>query len=185
MGTRSRLRLLLVLSLGLWIGGSIVIWGVATYNFAGVANTLERNTKLAERAGFEPGDTVAMKQSVLWVHSSELNRWYFETWGYAQIGVAAVALVLAILARSKAWITCLVLIALGLAVYSALYLTPEIVGVGRSLDFVPREPPPETLPRFGRLHGISLAVDFGRGLLLIVAALGLIASGHSSGDNAE
>ena len=68
----------LYLVFGAWLGGSILVGLAAGYNFAGFEDLFERNPRLAERAGFEPDDPEAKKVSLLWVHSSELNRVLFD-----------------------------------------------------------------------------------------------------------
>lgn len=40
-----------------------------------------------------------------------------------------------------------------------LYVTPELVSLGRALDFVPRDPPPPEMGRFRILHGASTGLD--------------------------
>jgi hypothetical protein len=51
-----------------------------------------------------------------------------------------------------------------------LVITPQILSVGRSLDFVPRNPVPPEMARFGMLHGAYTALD---GIKLL-AGLGLL-----------
>jgi hypothetical protein len=40
-----------------------------------------------------------------------------------------------------------------------LWLTPEITSLGRSLDFVPRQPPPPGMRRFWILHATYTALE--------------------------
>jgi hypothetical protein len=40
-----------------------------------------------------------------------------------------------------------------------LYLVPRIVDVGRTLDFIPRDPAPPQLSTFGILHAAYSALD--------------------------
>ena len=67
--------------------------------------------------------------------------------------------------------TGLVIAAGMLATYSCFWQIPEIITVGTSLDFVPRDPPPPQLETFHRLHKSSLFTDFGRGVLIILASI--------------
>jgi hypothetical protein len=39
------------------------------------------------------------------------------------------------------------------------WITPQIVSVGRALDFVPRDPPPPGLRTFGLLHAAYTLMD--------------------------
>lgn len=156
--------------LGLWLGGSIVIWAAAGYNLSGMESTLARNPALAGRAGFDPGDESAMKSSLLWAHSAELNRVYFEVWGRAQLFLGALCLLISVLTRQGGTVFFLILVGFALACYSSFALIPEMITVGRALDFQPRDPPPPELAQFGRLHGQSLLVDLTRGVALLLAA---------------
>ena len=56
------------------------------------------------------------------------------------------------------------------------WVTPQILTVGRSLDFVPREPPPPAMSRFGILHATYMILElfkFGAGILVGVWILRL------------
>ena len=160
--------------LGAWIGGSACVWGFVTYNFLGYEDLFARNPKLAARAEFDPADSEAKKTSLLWVHSSELNRVVFEYWNLAQMGLAAVALIALLLARLGVTVWLCVLLAGGLVIYGHFSLMPEIVALGRGLDFVPRSPPPEELGAFGAAHGKYLVVaGLTFALVLTAAALAL------------
>ena len=60
---------------------------------------------------------------------------------------------------------------LGLVLVLTLVLTPMIVSLGRSIDFVPRNPPPPVMPRFWALHGAFTRLDgvkFLAGLRLLI-----------------
>jgi hypothetical protein len=159
---------LLLLALGIWLGGSLVLTGAVSYNFAGFEDLFARNPRLAQRAGFDPADTAAKKESLLWVHASELNRVFFSAWGRTQLVLGAIALGLAVAARTRRHTVALIALALALAALLHLWVEPQIVELGRQLDFVPRTPPPPQLDGFQRLHGIYSA-----GELLRLAALTL------------
>jgi hypothetical protein len=47
-------------------------------------------------------------------------------------------------------------------------ITPQIVSVGRTLDFVPRDPPPPGMRKFGLLHATYTVMD---GILVILGIL--------------
>ena len=57
-----------------------------------------------------------------------------------------------------------------LAVIVTVVLTPLITSVGRSIDFLPRNPPPPVMPRFWMLHGAFTSLD---GIKLL-AGIGLL-----------
>ena len=48
---------------------------------------------------------------------------------------------------------------LGIVVLMLAYLTPQIVSLGRSLDFVPRDPAPPGMQRFWILHAAYTSLE--------------------------
>jgi len=48
---------------------------------------------------------------------------------------------------------------LGIVVLMLVYLTPAIVSLGRSLDFVPRDPAPPGMQRFWILHAAYTSLE--------------------------
>jgi hypothetical protein len=48
---------------------------------------------------------------------------------------------------------------LGLVVFMIVWLTPQIISLGRGLDFVPRDPAPPSLGRFGLFHSLYLILE--------------------------
>jgi len=166
-------RLLYVL-LGIWLGGSLILGSVVAYNFAGLEDLLERNPKLAERAGFAIGDEAGKKESVLWVHASELNRVLFENWNRAQIVLGALAAGLAFRVRGGRLASVLLVSAVILVAFTHLFVEPQIVELGRQLDFAPRSPTPPELPTFRRSHGTYFVLELVRVLLVVAATVRLI-----------
>jgi hypothetical protein len=53
----------------------------------------------------------------------------------------------------------------------AFVVTPQIIALGRSLDFVPRNPPSPEMGRFGMLHGAYTGLD---GLKLVAGLTMLV-----------
>ncbi|WP_295383943.1 hypothetical protein [uncultured Thiodictyon sp.] len=163
--------------LGVWLGGSVLMTAVATYNFAGFADLFARNPALAQHAGFDLKDADAKKASLLWVHSAELNRVLFHYWNRTQIVLAALVLVLALRARASWPVIALLGLSLGLVVYVHLVLEPQMEELGRQLDFVSRTPPPPGLATFQQLHQYSVIADGVRLALLSAATLILFFTG--------
>ncbi|HKS96851.1 MAG TPA: hypothetical protein VJV74_12080, partial [Terriglobia bacterium] len=65
----------------------------------------------------------------------------------------------------------LVSVMLGLVLILTLVIQPQIVSLGRSIDFVPRDPAPPVMPRFWMLHGAFSGLDGVKwlaGLVLLV-----------------
>ena len=101
---------------------------------------------IVERAGATPA------RELLRYLASELNRTFFFRWNVAQVLLGLVALwLLSRSARDRAvwWLT---VAATAIAVSLLGVFTPLITSLGRSLDFVPRSPPPPELGRFQLLH---------------------------------
>lgn len=165
---------ILHLLLGAWLGGSIMMGAVTAYHFGGFASLFERNPKLAEQAGFAVDDVSAKKSSLLWVHSSELNRVFFEVWNQAQIALGLLALLLALASRQRKIQITLLVVATAIVALSHILLEPRIVELGRQLDFMPREPVPPIWADFQRLHGIYFSLEVVRLGLISLATLLLV-----------
>jgi len=151
-------------AMGAWLLGAIVTFVVATQNFRTVDRLLTESANptfaaLVERIG-RPG-----ARDLLRYLSSELNRLYFQLWNVTQlaIGLAVLWLVWRDPAAAKArWG---IVVMTGVVLLMLLWLTPAITSLGRSLDFVPRDPPPPALRRFWILHGAFTALAVGNLIL--------------------
>jgi hypothetical protein len=157
--------------LGIWLGGSLIVGGVVSYNFSGFDDLFYRNPKLQAHAGFAPDDANAKKSSLLWVHSSELNRVFFEVWNRTQLVLGALAVLIAVWGGAGRWALGLLVAATVLVGLAHFFLEPQIVELGRQLDFLPRDPPPPMLEDFQRYHKIFFAAEGLRFGLLFVATL--------------
>lgn len=171
---RANSLLLLFFILGAWLGGSVILGAVVTYNFAGVEDLFARNPRLAEHAGFELSDEQAKKTSLLWVHSSELNRVFFQAWNRTQLVLGGLAVVLALRVHARLPSILLLLGATALVAYIHLVVEPQILDLGRQLDFLPRIPPPPALEPFQENHGVYFTLETARVLLVAAAALLLL-----------
>jgi len=169
-----RTRNLLILVLGLWLGGSLVVGAVTSYNFAGFADLFERNPALAAHAGFDPADAEAKRTSLLWVHASELNRVLFDYWNRGQLVLGILAVILALLSRSGRLVPALLSLALLLVVAIHFAIEPRVIELGRQLDFVPRTPPPPQVEPFQRLHGLYFSAELLRLALVVLGAALLV-----------
>ena len=167
---------LLFLLLGIWLGGSVVLGAVVAYNFSGFDDLFARNPKLQERAGFSPDDANAKKSSLLWVHSSELNRVFFAAWNRTQLVLGALAVILAAVGRVGRLPLLLLVAATALVGVIHLLLEPQIVELGRQLDFLIREPPPPILEEFKVYHGTYFATESLRFGFVLIAAVALVVS---------
>ena len=145
-------------ALGVWLGGTILVSVVAAQNFYTIDRLLAESsnatfTSLVERIGRTDA------RDVLRYLSSELNRLYFQLWNVTQFVIGTLVFWLLSGNRSVANARWGVVAMLGLVVFMIVWLTPQIVSLGRGLDFVPRDPAPPSLGRFGMFHGLYLILE--------------------------
>ena len=151
------LRTAMSFLLGAWLIGTILVAFIAAENFWIIDRLLAMSVHPVfhkDVSLLPAGEARAMLRYL----ASEQNRFYFVWWGWAEavLGIALVAMA----ARSRSGRLLLgFALMLALVAVTQLYLTPRIVELGRSLDFVPREPPPPSLRNFGILHAAYSAVD--------------------------
>jgi len=154
--------------LGGWLAMTISMWFAATGSFGTVCRVLEGgNPQLAETVRMLTPDQERLALRHL---ASEINRTYFRAYGWAQLALGALLLLLLALQTPRDTTSIIVAGAMVTVVaVLTLYVTPEIVALGRRIDFVPREPAPPEMPRFRVLHGAFTLLD---GLKLL-AGVGL------------
>ena len=163
-------KLILVFLLGAWSGGTLFMWSVAIQNFEVVNNILEgEHAEVRQTASsLEPGGL----RLLLRYQASEVNRLFFDKWGFVQLPIAALVMVLAWkqdgkLIRAAAVVMLLICLALQFSV------VPETIRLGRIIDFLPRDPvPPEAAP-FWRLHHTYTGLDMLK-FLLGLASIGVL-----------
>jgi len=142
-----------------WLSGTIFMVVVATENFYTIDRLLleSPNTVFLETAASMQSPTA---RELLRYLSSELNRLYFQYWNLAQLplGVIALRLVRPLPGSTSAvWkIVTMLLIVMSLMVF----VTPPILSIGRSLDFVPRDPMPPQMRTFALLHTAYSVLTF-------------------------
>lgn len=162
------MRALMAFLLGSLLVGIILIGFVAAENFFVVDRLLESPASTEFRQEFQQmlaplpdGDA----RVVLRYLSSELNRFYFRVWGGAEILLGGLLLLFAARSGNDRKFTIGAGVMLALSLLMTFYLTPQLVEVGRGLDFVPRDPPPPELRQFGMLHGAYSVLDLAKLLL--------------------
>ena len=156
--------------LGVWIGINLFMWFAAGKSFATVDRVIQApNPQFARIAQpLTPSDTRELMRHL----ASEINRTFFKTYNWAQV-VFGVALLILLLRQTPRDTVASVLAGTMLVIVLTLtfIVTPQIVMLGRSLDFVPRDPPPPELARFRMLHGAYTGLDGAKllaGLTLLV-----------------
>jgi hypothetical protein len=156
-----------IFCMGLWLMGTVSMAIVATQNFYTIDRLLENQPNPAFTAAVEKLGSPTARDLLRYL-SSELNRLYFQYWNLAQlaIGILALWLVVKIPRASKPkWA---IVAMLAIVLFLTILITPKILSVGRSLDFVPRDIPPPALRTFGLLHATYTLLD---GIELILGIL--------------
>ena len=146
------------LSLGAWLMGTIAVTVVATQDFYMVDRLLRnRDNTTFSRITEQIGPDAS--RDFLRYLSSELNRLFFQIWNYAQLIIGTVVLWLVVGIRQAPQLKWFVIIMLVIVVFLTVWITPQILMVGRALDFVPRDPPPPNLNSFNLLHGAYTSLE--------------------------
>jgi hypothetical protein len=164
-------------AMGAWLAGNVIVAVVAAENFYTVDRLLAGSTNrvfASEIARVGQGEA----RDLLRYLSSELNRRYFQLWNVAQLTIGL--LVLWLIARGSSiprarWG---VLGMVTAVIVAAVWLTPEIVSVGRSLDFVPRNPAPSLLRWFWTLHGLYTVLEGCKLVLGLMVCVWITRSGQ-------
>jgi hypothetical protein len=151
------MRALLIMLLGAWIAGTLLIAFVATQNFRTVDRLLSAPTPEFSRAIAPLAHDEA--RGVLRYLVSELNRLYFNVWGLTQLALGAAVVAAALGLRPLDRTVVAVAATIFVIVVVSLLLSQWLLPLGRSLDFVPHTPAPPALVRFRQLHLAYTALD--------------------------
>jgi hypothetical protein len=156
-----------IFCMAVWLTGIVAMAIVATENFYKIDPLLDARANPTFAADIEKLGRDAV-HDIMYYYSSELNRLYFQVWNLAQLplGILTLWLIVKVPGSQKAkWE---VVAMLAIVLFLTVLITPFIVSVGRSLDFVPRVPAPDGLRTFGLLHATYTVLD---GILLILGVL--------------
>jgi hypothetical protein len=157
--------------MGVWLMGTVCMSIVATQNFYTIDRLLEQSPGTGLGAAVQQLGEPRTREALRYL-SSELNRLYFQMWNGVQIVLGLLVLWL-IKRRAKPFgrIGDGVMLMIGIVVLMLLWLTPAIVALGRSLDFVPREPPPPGMQRFWILHAAYTSLEMIKLVIGIVVTI--------------
>jgi hypothetical protein len=137
--------------MAVWLAGSLFITVVATQNFYTIDRLLDKSPNEVFRLSAELMQNPTARELLRYL-SSELNRLYFQYWNLAQLPVGIIALRLVSSIPGSKYATWGVALMLGVVLFLMVAITPSILSIGRSLDFVPRDPAPSSMRTFGLLH---------------------------------
>jgi len=143
--------------MAIWLFGNIFMMVVATQNFY----TIDR--LVADSPNDVFNSTVAAMQNpsayeMLRYLSSELNRLYFQYWNLAQLPLGILALWLVTGLPESHGPTWEIVAMLLFVLFLMVFITPAILRIGRSLDFVLRDPTPPQMRTFGLLHTAYIVI---------------------------
>lgn len=165
----ARSHLLSIAILSAWLAATLFMWFAATRSFATVERVLKNpNPQFSEATKSLDEGKVRV---VLRYLASEINRTYF--WGYGGVQVLLGLILFLLLWRQTPRDAVGVGVVCGMLAVTlvlTLVVTPWIISLGRSIDFVPRTPPPPVMPRFWALHGAYTGLDG----VKFLAGLGLL-----------
>ncbi len=165
-----RTQVLTVVLLGAWIALTLAMWFAATRSFRTANRVLESSASDFEAAIGPLGKEGA--RMVLRHLASEINRSYFAAYGWTQFLLAIILLGLTLLRSPRDSVGVILTGTMfALVLVLTFVIQPRIVELGRTLDFVARDPVPAAMPRFWRLHGAFTALDGTK----LLAALALLA----------
>jgi len=140
---------------------------VATQNFLSVDRLLAKPAPPAAQQLDKLGHDAA--RTLLRHQVSEQNRWYFEAWGVAEIGLGVLLLLVLLFGSTESKVTLLLaLLMLLVAIVKRMALTPQMVVLGRIIDWVPVGDPSPERSRFWMFHNAFVGLD------LLTWALGFI-----------
>jgi hypothetical protein len=154
----------------MWLAGGFFMALVATQSFHSVDRILAQPHPVASVEMKALGTTAA--RLLLRYEASELNRWLFEAWEIVQlIGGAFVFFYLLFGTNEDKISLALVLLILITVLLQRFLLTPEIISVGRTLDFIAPDMPSAERSKFWVLHSGYTGVEIMKWVL--IGALGM------------
>ena len=153
-----RTQVLAVAILSAWIMSTLCMWFAATRSFSTVESVLKRAEPQFVETTKPLGE--GPTRVVIRYMASEINRTLFWGYGALQIGLGVILFLLLWWQKPRNAVDVgVVATMLALSVILTLVITPWITSLGRSIDFVPRNPPPPVMPRFWALHGSFTGLD--------------------------
>jgi len=154
--------------LGALLLGSLFLAFVATRNFRAVDSVLNspppEASKMIQTLGHENA------RQLLRYLAGEENRGYFEVWELAQLALGTALtgfLLFGVENRLLAGLAGMMLI---LTLFQHFKITPDLLWMGRSIDFLPAAAESETHAQFWKLHGIYGGIEVVKMLLAVTIA---------------
>lgn len=154
-----RPRRILAAILGAWLAGSIAMVVVAGHNLRSVDSLLQNPSGPAAAMIKALGRADA--RMLLRHHSAELNRDYFAWWEWAQlaVGVMALGIFASVRATGRPWHLVVAVGIVLIVLAQRFVLTPEIVDLGRAIDFLPPDSWSTERATFWNLHRLYSGLE--------------------------
>ena len=110
-------------------------------------------------------------RTILRYQASEMNRWLFDTWESTQL-VCGTVFFFALLfgSRENKLVLGGILLALGLVLLQHFVITPELIALGRLIDFVPAGAPSPQRQQFWVVHTAYSGIEVAKWLLALFLA---------------
>ena len=154
---------------GLWLGGTLLIRWVEDQNFAMIGRVLTAQPQQMQQIIFTLTDIE--KKNLFRYVASEMNRFYSGNWEWIQLGLGVILMVGIVLAKEPRQYL-IMAACMTLAVLACHFLlTPQLIGIGRMIDFLPLDQSLDERKRFASLGIFYLIVDilkFGAGVAMLV-----------------
>ena len=172
----TRIHALAIVVLTLWVGWTLFMWFAATRSFRTVDAVLKSPPTQfsSDLQGQKPEQT----REVLRYLASEINRTYFRAYGWVQLVLGTVLLFLLAWRTPRSGLNpAIAAIMLFIVIILTLGVMPQIISLGRNIDFLPRTPPPPDYQRFWKLHAVFTGLDGAKLLGGVVLLIRLITLG--------
>ncbi len=156
--------------LSLWVGWTLFMWFAATRSFR--TTDLVLKSPPPEFSRIAPGLSPESTREMLRYVASEINRTYFRAYGWGQIALGSVLLLLFLFKTPRDTFGLVVVAGmLFIVLILTLGVMPQIIALGRNIDFLPRTPAPADYQRFWKMHMTFTGLDSAKllaGLALLV-----------------
>lgn len=140
------------------LAGTVFMAIVATENFYTIDRLLASQPNPAFGAAVNKLGAPEARE-VLRYLSSELNRLYFQYWNAAQFVLGIFVLWMIRKLPNSGRVKWYVVAMLGIVLVLTVVVTPQMLFIGRELDFVPHDPQTPRLRTFGLLHAAYTLLD--------------------------
>jgi len=169
----TRIQALAIVVLTLWVGWTLFMWFAATRSFRTADQVLKSPPSQFSRN--VQGLSQEQTREVLRYLASEINRTYFRAYGWGQIVLGTLLLfLLAWRTPRNALDPAIAAVMLFIVIVLTLGVMPQIISLGRNIDFLPRTPPPPGYQRFWKLHALFTGLDSAKLLGGVVLLIRLI-----------